>query len=563
MSKVGRYILERPIGEGAMATVYRAHDPQIDRSIAIKFLRKEFHTDKEIVSRFLREAKAAGALSHAGIVTIYDVGEAEGVPYIAMELLKGAPLSDLLAENRPLPIGEVISYGMRLAEALDYAHSRGVVHRDIKPSNIWVGDDGTVKLLDFGIARRSEADKLRAEVEALKTYAGQVLGTPRYMSPEQTLGRAIDHRSDFFSLGSLMYEMLTGRPAFEGEGLATIAVKITQENPPPLSEWIGDCPKGLAHIIARLMDKSPDRRFDTGAELAAALRREERALTAGKTPSGPALSRKNQLLLQYMVVIATLVTLSFSAIHSRETEMLERMNATSGSFITTFIAKNAALSVAENASLDPAEQDWLPLQEFISSAASDPNVLELRVIDADGMIRASSITEETGRVLALEDDQAPKKISSAESSGSDQRSQFEQTIVYAGANFGSVQLLLDTTESNSVALRNGQLLFLLGLIIFAVTMGVTIVLSRQLLHPLGALKDALNDLAQNNFNYRISHDRRDEFGELFDKVNDLAARLQDESIAELPNDKEDAQTEKQPDLNATIIKARPEKQKTA
>jgi eukaryotic-like serine/threonine-protein kinase len=267
---VGRYEVQAAIGEGAMADVYRAYDPGIDRVLAIKVLKAEFRQNRQYAARFLREARAAGALSHPNIVTIYDVGEVDGYPYIAMELLEGRPLDQVMQRER-LSVESVLAVGTQLGEALNYAHGLGVVHRDIKPSNIMLAPDGrSIKILDFGIARVAEAE---GDAETLKTQIGQVLGTPRYMSPEQALGGALDGRSDLFSAGVVLYELVTGQRAFAGSSAATLALQITQNDPRPIAELAPDCPRGLEFIIGKLLAKKPEKRFATGEELAAALRR--------------------------------------------------------------------------------------------------------------------------------------------------------------------------------------------------------------------------------------------------------------------------------------------------
>ena len=237
MQVVGRYEILEKIGEGAMADVYRAFDPSIQRVLAIKVLKAEFRQNREYTARFLREAKAAGALSHPNIVTIYDVGEVDAYPYIAMELLDGETLDRAAEREGRLAADRVMDIGLQLALALHYAHQTGVVHRDIKPSNIFLGSDGrTIKILDFGIARVTEADRAAEDAENLKTQFGQVLGTPRYMSPEQALGRELDGRSDLFSAGVLLYELITGRRAFSGATAVTLALQITQIDPHRISK---------------------------------------------------------------------------------------------------------------------------------------------------------------------------------------------------------------------------------------------------------------------------------------------------------------------------------------
>ncbi|MBW8371791.1 MAG: serine/threonine protein kinase [Thiobacillus sp.] len=256
--KIGRYEILDEIGQGAMGTVYRARDPLIERTVAIKTvsltqLRQE-GTDAE--ARFLREAQSAGRLSHPNIVTIYDVGEADGLAYIAMEHLSGATLRDVMNKG-PIPLSLALDTALQMAEALAFAHEHGVIHRDIKPANVVVtGQRGRVKLTDFGIAHLVNSDH---------TQTGQMLGSPRYMSPEQAMGREIDGRSDIFSLGAVLYEMLTGHYAFDGDSLPTIVYRVIHETPVPATSLRPQLPEGLASLLARMLDKNPGARPDARA----------------------------------------------------------------------------------------------------------------------------------------------------------------------------------------------------------------------------------------------------------------------------------------------------------
>ncbi|MBW8329579.1 MAG: serine/threonine protein kinase [Thiobacillus sp.] len=256
--KIGRYEILAKIGQGAMGTVYRARDPLIERTVAIKTvslaqLRQE-GADAE--SRFLREAQSAGRLSHPSIVTIYDVGEADGLAYIAMEHLSGATLRDVMNKG-PIPLDLALDTAMQMAEALAFAHEHGVIHRDIKPANVVItGQRGRVKLTDFGIAHLVNSDH---------TQTGQMLGSPRYMSPEQAMGREIDGRSDIFSLGAVLYEMLTGHYAFDGDSLPTIVYRVIHETPVPATSLRPQLPAGLASLLARMLDKNPGTRPDARA----------------------------------------------------------------------------------------------------------------------------------------------------------------------------------------------------------------------------------------------------------------------------------------------------------
>jgi serine/threonine-protein kinase len=260
--KIGRYEILDEIGRGAMGTVYRARDPLIERTVAIKTVSIEQLQQEgaDAESRFLREAQSAGRLSHANIVTIYDVGEADGLAYIAMEYLSGAPLRTLMNKG-PMPVDLVLDTAVQMAEALAFAHEHGVIHRDVKPGNVVVtGRLGRVKLTDFGIAHLANAGQ---------THSGQMLGSPRYMSPEQAMGREVDGRSDIFSLGAVLYEMLTGRYAFDGDSLPTIVYRVVNDTPVPISSLRPGVPEALIALVGRMMSKNPSGRPDARALVSA------------------------------------------------------------------------------------------------------------------------------------------------------------------------------------------------------------------------------------------------------------------------------------------------------
>jgi len=256
--KIGRYEILDEVGQGAMGTVYRARDPLIERTVAIKTvpITKLRQEGADTESRFLREAQSAGRLSHPNIVTIYDVGEADGLAYIAMEYLHGATLRDLMNKG-PMPLDLALDTATQMAEALAFAHEHGVIHRDIKPANVVVtGQRGRIKLTDFGIAHLANSDH---------THAGQMLGSPRYMSPEQAMGREVDGHSDIFSLGAVLYEMLTGHYAFDGDSLPSIVYRVVNEAPVAASALRPQLPAELASLLARMLDKNPQVRPDARA----------------------------------------------------------------------------------------------------------------------------------------------------------------------------------------------------------------------------------------------------------------------------------------------------------
>jgi serine/threonine-protein kinase len=266
---LGRYQVEKELGKGAMGVVYLGKDPKIGRVVAIKTmaLAKEFEADElaEVKERFFREAETAGRLAHQNIVTIYDAGEEHDLAFIAMELLKGGDLVPFTKPDALLPMDKAISIVARTADALGYAHKQGVVHRDIKPANIMYHlESDTVKVTDFGIARLTDSSK---------TKTGMVLGTPSYMSPEQLAGQKIDGRSDLFSLGGSLYQMLCGKLPFEGDSMGRLMLKISSEPPTDILTINPDVPPAVVDFLTRAMDKEPDNRYQTGEEFAAALRK--------------------------------------------------------------------------------------------------------------------------------------------------------------------------------------------------------------------------------------------------------------------------------------------------
>jgi len=264
MFKTGRYEIAGEIGRGSMGVVYEGFDPLINRRVAIKTMRTEGLSDREYQdykARFQSEAQSAGALAHPNIVTIHDFGEDHGVLYLAMEFLDGISLRQLLDEKGTLPIQSIIPIFQQASSALDYAHSHQIVHRDIKPANIMILESGLVKVTDFGIAKVLSN-------EAGMTLSGQILGTPTYMSPEQVKGQPVDGRSDIFSLGVILYELITGQKPFGGQNVTTVMYKIINEPPVSPLEAGTVIHPGFAHAIGKALAKDPDRRYQTCRELA-------------------------------------------------------------------------------------------------------------------------------------------------------------------------------------------------------------------------------------------------------------------------------------------------------
>ncbi len=263
--KLGRYRILDELGRGAMGIVYKAEDPVLDRALAIKtiFIPVDEEDRKEYEARFNQEARAAGRLAHPGIVTIYDVGREGEMVYMAMEMLEGVDLATRAQEQR-FSVAETLEIGAQVADALAFAHDRGVVHRDIKPPNIMIIDKDRIKLMDFGIARIRQSD--------LKTQTGVMLGTPRYMSPEQVSGRPTDHRSDIFSLGTVLYEMLTGSKLYAGGDPSEVMYNVVNLQPVPPSYINRQVPPMLDLVVAKALQKDADARYQDAHQLADDLR---------------------------------------------------------------------------------------------------------------------------------------------------------------------------------------------------------------------------------------------------------------------------------------------------
>jgi eukaryotic-like serine/threonine-protein kinase len=268
-----RYVIKRKLGSGGMADVYLAEDQELGRRVALKLLDERHASDEQFVERFRREAQSAAGLNHPNIVSIFDRGRAEGTYYIAMEYLDGRTLKELLVRNGPTPVPIAIDYARQILGALAFAHRNGIVHRDIKPHNIVVGGDGRLKVTDFGIARSGTSQM---------TEVGSIVGTAQYLSPEQARGAPVDPRSDLYSLGVVLYEMLTGKVPFTGDTPVEIAMKHLSQVPKPPSEWREQVPHDLDAVVMRALAKDPEQRYGSAEEMDADLARVARGVSVAR-----------------------------------------------------------------------------------------------------------------------------------------------------------------------------------------------------------------------------------------------------------------------------------------
>jgi eukaryotic-like serine/threonine-protein kinase len=294
-STIAQYTIVSKIGEGGMGEVWRARDAKLGRDVAIKVLPSALSTDKDRLARFEQEAQAAGALNHPNILVIYHIGAHNGAPYIVSELLEGESLRDRMGGNS-LPQRKAVDYALQLARGLAAAHEKGIVHRDIKPDNIFITEDGRVKILDFGIAKLTgptDGNHSQTEVPTRKvnTDPGTVMGTVGYMSPEQLKGQPVDHRSDIFSFGAILYEMLAGKRAFRGDSIAETVSAILREDPPDLSETNKTVSPALERVVRHCLEKNPAERFHSARDLAFAIENlSGSAINSGQTVTMPSVT---------------------------------------------------------------------------------------------------------------------------------------------------------------------------------------------------------------------------------------------------------------------------------
>ncbi len=513
-TRVGRYEIVGFIGSGAMADVYRTHDPEINRSAALKLLKKDHLVDREYLNRFLKEAKAAGVLTHPNIVTVYDVGKIDDSPYIMMELLEGCTLTEFLLNKNELPIKTLISISMQIASALDYAHNQGVVHRDIKPDNIIFHEQqGTVKIADFGIARVGDSEAKE------KTQAGMILGTPRYMSPEQAKGEAIDGRSDLFSLGVILYELLTGHKAFDAESIPTLIMQIIQKNPTPIRQYYPEAPAGLQSIIAKLLQKKPEKRFQSGADLYDALEKQLRILQDDQ-------DAKNYLPMQVKWtalmggVVALIMVVSVLVVFRMQARVLSDQVIDGGVALAKFIAAESAVPVLG--------EDWIGLETLIEEAEKRQTFAYMTVIDHDSIVRIATDKKlldkpwnppESREVVATQDAMV---IATVLTASGENIFTFTTPILFNGVDIGKINVGISQNRLDEVKSVTKRIMTSLALTVILAVLVIIFFFNKLVARNLQVIQRSIQDFTAGNHTIRISRPWKNEFGAVAAAFNAMA-----------------------------------------
>lgn len=549
---IGRYQVLEVLGRGAMAVVYKAYDPNIDRTLAIKVLREEKCVDPEYRDRFVREARAAGNLSHPNIVTVYDVGEFNDRPYIVMEIVEGMPMDRMMKSGKQFELAEVLDFSIQLAQALHYAHKHGVVHRDIKPSNmIYQAKIGAIKITDFGIAHLESNDMTQ------QTQAGEVLGTPQYMSPEQVLGQPVDGRSDLFSVGVVMYQMVSGQKPFTGDTIASLLFQIATEEPKPLDKIAKHVPQQLRQIIDKLLRKQPGKRFQSGEELARVLTRlKQEAEEKGDSSRVIPLRVKWTLIMSLLVGSVLVIGLYFVYIKQYESMLNQAIDY--GGSLAKFIANESAIPLLEgdtvaievivrvakqrNATqIKTVNNNSIFGFSLTSTAKSD--VEYITIVDRDNIVRGHVEPGMVGNKyvtfqhlnklvsteeLEVADYTMPNTIRVFEFAAPIFFKNNNEKIVLGRVHIGVSQEPLDDVVNVTI---------LMMLALMASTIGAVIVIAwvfgLALTKPLSLLRRSMNDIVNGHYEVRINDQRKDEFGQLFRIFNRMAEVLQNKNRSKL------------------------------
>jgi HAMP domain-containing protein len=453
---------------------------------------------------------------------VHDVGEIDGRPYMAMELLDGGSLADDLDRRRRLPVAEVVAIGIQLARALDYAHRRGVVHRDIKPGNVLrEAASGVVKLTDFGIAHLDEP----AAMAEHRTRIGDVIGTPQYMSPEQARGEPLDGRSDLFSLGIVLYQMLCGVAPFRGDTMVAVATKIATEDPPPLNQKRPEVPASLRRVVDRCLAKKPEQRYQTGKEVAEALQKvlHEIDETARESNKPRIVPLRVKWAVTMALIVAVVMGLTTAVITQRQYAAMMGQVTDYGASLARFIAAQNAAAVLGD--------DWDAVDVLVQEMMKTRNFERVSVVDMSGVVKVSSIPALVGQPYKAEASQtsvggtASSTLKRYPVQGEDILG-FEAPVLFQGKQVGRVELGIPEKPLTQVARLSITLMVVLAVVtVLAVAIAMYFV-ANWFAKPIRLLGESMAEIGKGRFDHRISERRNDEFGLLFQAFDEMALALQ-------------------------------------
>ena len=509
---LSRYKPLKELGSGSSGRVYLARDMMLNKLVAVKTLQQL--TGEQLIS-FQEEAKATSLLNHKNIVKILDFGAIEsGIPYMVLEYIPGLSLFKQLERHRGLPWQTTVDIFIEICRALSYAHKEGVMHRDVKPSNIIrVGGQHQVKITDFGIAHIENPDGMRL------TMVGTIVGTPRFMSPEQARGEQnIDGRSDLFSVGVLLYYLLSGKHPFTGETVISLCNKILNVPPTPMAEVAPQVPAGLRRIVERLLNKDINKRFQSGKALAVALRGVRAEMDEDRQRS-----RENKLMPmrhRWAVLLTLMVALVTAGgsywLHRTQVQTMTRMVEDFGASLVEFVAyQNGEWLLREQ---------WPEVEVFVKTTSEGRELSHLRILDTDGIVRGSTDASEIGTTMtvgAAEDSAVMRgSIAVVEKVKAGQPViEFHSPVQYVGRTVGSVSLGLSAKPVQNAALVTVFVMAGLSIVIVLIVLLGAYALSARLSRPLAALRDGISRLARGDFSRPVAIPQDGQFEDLIRDFN--------------------------------------------
>lgn len=518
MERVGRYEIVRELGRGSMSIVYEGFDGRIDRHLALKVLRQKYARDLSARQRFLREARAAGGLAHPNIVTVFDVGQAESTPYIVMELLTGGTLEDWLERDRlaELDTGMLIELAIQLARGLAYAHQHGVIHRDIKPANIHYDSRTNVaKMMDFGIAaveRDNDADNADTEK--------RIAGTMTHMAPELLAGKRADAHSDLYSLGVVLYQLLSGRLPFDAVDLETLVQQIARHDTRPLKSLRPDTPRELIDLTYRLMAMEPESRPGSATQVADELNEIRDGIRSGIVQSVKRRSAPWRWPVLTGVGVALILVLGLNHLFRTQNQAMAEITFGFGEALASLIAQETAEALIL--------EDTTALSVLVSDFAANPEIRFLHISDTSGTVQASTNPYFRGEQASLSAEPEIERDSGSVALRSIRESgvlEIRVPVRFQARRVGQIQLGLDGSGLNETARATFfMLVMILCAALLALALGLTWMTRRQQL-GLKRLAWGLKRLQRGQFEFRLETNRRDEFASAFGQFNRLAVCL--------------------------------------